>query len=86
MAQSTSDLLFPLLITHDSHHINQLHKKISSTCKMGDILISAPECIKSFFLKFAEQLHSLEAFDIDGLRNASNSRENEISNTTVKLF
>ena len=74
---------FSRSIKDDSHHINQLHKKISSTCKMGDILISAPECIKSFFLKFAEQLHSLEAFDIDGLRNASNSRENEISTSLL---
>ena len=60
--------------------IFQLEKKIHNTSKKGDILIAAPESIKSFFLKFAEQMHALESFDVDALRHAGGkSRENDIS-------
>ena len=75
---------FSRSVEDDPNIIYQLHKKLSNTTFRGDILIAAPESIKSFFLKFAEQMHSIESFQIESLRNNNSStsnasRENDIS-------
>ena len=74
---------FSRSVDDDAGAVRKLEKKMSNTIKNGDILIAAPESVKSFFLKFAEQAHAIEAFDIEGIRNAANSRENEISTSIL---
>jgi Ca2+-binding EF-hand superfamily protein len=59
--------------------VQKLEKKMKNTLIYGDIIIAAPESIKSFFLKFTEQMHSLESFNVNELKRKDDGRENDVS-------
>ncbi|AAZ13558.1 hypothetical protein, conserved [Trypanosoma brucei brucei TREU927] len=45
----------------DSSQVNLLKQKLTAATRKRGILISAPECVKSVFLKMIEQLHLVES-------------------------
>lgn len=47
----------------DNHElIEKIFTKLDSARKNRDVVVAAPECIKSLMLKFVEQLHAIELF------------------------
>jgi thiol-disulfide isomerase/thioredoxin len=54
-------LKFDRHIEDSPHHVTLLNQKLESARSEGSIICAAPESIKALFLKFVEQLHSVEA-------------------------
>ncbi|KAF8285120.1 hypothetical protein TcBrA4_0033550 [Trypanosoma cruzi] len=63
----------------DTNNIALLEQKIAAAAKTRAILISAPECIKSVFLKAIEQMHLLETTPTEELDAVENSADERVS-------
>jgi thiol-disulfide isomerase/thioredoxin len=58
--------------------VDMIWKKMDSARRSGYVIVSSPESIKSFMLKFVEHMHAVEESDVASLRPGKSVRDNEI--------
>jgi hypothetical protein len=58
--------------------VDMIWKKLDSARRSGYVIVSSPESMKSFMLKFVEHMHAIEESDVASLRPGKSVRDNEI--------
>eukprot|EP01065_Artemidia_motanka_P000909 TRINITY_DN1042_c0_g1_i1.p1 TRINITY_DN1042_c0_g1~~TRINITY_DN1042_c0_g1_i1.p1 ORF type:complete len:4224 (+),score=1358.75 TRINITY_DN1042_c0_g1_i1:274-12672(+) len=71
--------LFDRSVEDSAENIVRLCAKLKDAAQDGGVVVSPPEAIKSFELKFIELLHSLDTTDLSRIRPSASSRHTKES-------